>query len=204
MRTFISYILGAATLVAFFFFVFTLHGVFASPVAGSQDVGIPVTRIVPMGVESIPAFAPPVRLHIPAIAVNAKVQKVGVTAKNTIGIPSNFTDVAWYKYGAVPGEQGSAIIDGHVDNALALPGVFKNLHNVKVGDDIYVDDAEGTTLHFKVTDVSSYDYKNTPASLLTENDKKLLRLITCGGKWVRSDKTYDTRLVVTAEFVSKV
>jgi len=141
----------------------------------------------------------PVRLQIPALNIDANVQQVGLTFKGNMGIPSNFTDVAWYRYGAVPGDVGSAVIDGHVDNGLSLAGVFKHLVDLKAGDDVYVAMASGDRVHFKVRDSEYYDYTSAPTALIfNENDASLLRLITCNGDWVSQDKTYDKRLVVTA------
>ena len=97
---------------------------------------------------------------------------------------------------------GSAVIDGHVDNALGLPGVFSKLKNVKRGDDIYVTDKNGTKIHFVVREVQEYPYDKAPAEeIFNESERSLLRLITCGGKWIQSAKTYDTRVVVTAEYI---
>ena len=97
----------------------------------------------------------PERLIIPKLSIHALVHPVGIRADGTMGVPSNFTDVAWYKYGPAPGEKGSAVIDGHVDNALALPGVFKHLSELAPGDDVYVETASSTEVHFIVTDVET-------------------------------------------------
>src|SRR6185503_17165796 len=107
-----------------------------------------------------------------------------------MGTPSNFTDVAWYKYGTVPGQVGSAVIDGHVDNGLALAGVFKHLTDIKNGADVYVITKEGTKIHFVVQDIQSYPYKSVPTTLLfNQKDRARLNLVTCAGTWVPGDKT---------------
>ncbi len=156
-----------------------------------------------IAVSSSPTFGKPTHLSIPSIAVDAKVQLVGLTASGAMGIPTNFTDVGWYKYGVVPGEVGSAVIDGHVDNALGFKGVFKYLANVKVGEDVFMTDVSGAQHRFVVREVTSYPYDEVPAGdIFHESDRRLIRLITCGGKWIKSAKTYDTRVVVTAEYIS--
>ncbi len=153
---------------------------------------------------SIGEFGKPTHLSIPSISVEAKVQLVGLTPSGSMGIPTNFTDVGWYKYGIVPGEVGSAVIDGHVDNALGLKGVFKYLKNVKIGEEVVVTDVKGNEHTFIVREVDSYRYDDAPTEdIFHESDRRLLRLITCGGKWIQSAKTYDTRVVVTAEYVSR-
>ncbi len=61
----------------------------------------------------------PRRLRIPSLTIDAFVRHVGINEKGNMATPGNFTDTGWYKYGTVPGFVGSAVIDGHVDNALA-------------------------------------------------------------------------------------
>jgi len=142
----------------------------------------------------------PVRLIIPALHIDAKVQQVGMTAAGAMATPSNFTDVAWYKYGPEPGQLGSSVIDGHVDNGLSLAGVFKHLGDMKVGDDVFVQEEDGSRLHFKVTDIESYPYQSAPApQIFAQNDAARLNLITCEGTWIPAGRTYDRRLVVYTE-----
>ncbi len=157
-----------------------------------------VSTATSSGIVSEPDF--PDRLIIPALSINAHVQRVGLTAKGNMGIPTNFTDVAWYKYGTVPGKSGNALMDGHVDNGLSLPGVFKHLSDIHAGDDIYVVMTSGIKVHFLVTESTLYDYHSVPTDLIfAPLGPPRLRLITCEGSWVKSDKTYDQRLIVTAE-----
>lgn len=142
----------------------------------------------------------PERLQIPSLNVNALVQQTGLTKSGAMGVPTNFTDVAWYKYGPVPGQLGSAVIDGHVDNGLSLAGVFKHLGDIQKGADLYIVTKKGQTLHFVVTDIETYPYKSAPtAQIFTAADRPRLNLITCEGHWVKGDKTYDERLVIYTE-----
>jgi LPXTG-site transpeptidase (sortase) family protein len=205
----------AVTVCAAAVFGITLvHSVFYAPDAEVSSVtasaeGISVhapTRLAQYGSQNgsqSKTAVHPVRLLIPALDIDANMQLAGITLEGNMGIPSNFTDVAWYKYGPLPGEVGSAVIDGHVDNGLALPGVFKFLGNIQRGDAITVRMSNGKTVDFKVSAVDSYDYKNVSINTIFANTSKpILRLITCTGAWVQADRTYGQRLVVTAELVS--
>lgn len=141
----------------------------------------------------------PSRLQIPALSIDAHVQDVGVNGAGNMSAPSNFTDVAWYKNGTRPGQIGSAVMAGHVDNGLSLAGVFKHLSDISPGDDIYVVTEKGTRIHFVVLSVDAFDYKNAPVDqIFNQHDKAYLKLLTCTGDWVPGDRTYDHRLVVTA------
>jgi len=144
----------------------------------------------------------PATLEIPSLSVNAKVQYVGIAKGGAMGIPTNFTDVAWYKYGPVPGAIGNAVIDGHLDNAVSLPGVFKHLADVKTGDDIYVTNVSGTKLHFKVTGTELRKYNDTAtADIFGPSNKANLILITCEGTWNQSIKEYSDRFIVFSTLV---
>ncbi len=142
----------------------------------------------------------PRRLIIPSLEINAVVQKVGVNKKGSMGVPSNYRDVAWYSKGAFPGDEGSAVIAGHYDNGLGLSGVFKYLSEIKIGDEIEIDTVSGRKIKFVVTGTQTYDYNDPAATAIfaAADGERLLRLVTCGGNWVAADKTYDKRIVVTA------
>ncbi|MDO8594841.1 MAG: class F sortase [bacterium] len=141
----------------------------------------------------------PVRLAIPALSINARVQAVGVAPTGNIAAPQGFTDVGWYKYGARVGERGTVIIDGHVDNGLFRLGVFKHLDRSKSGDLIHITTGEGKRVTYTVSRIEVYNYKQAPMeNIVHQKDIAQVVLITCAGNWIPSEKTYDRRLVVYA------
>jgi LPXTG-site transpeptidase (sortase) family protein len=97
---------------------------------------------------------------------------------------------------------GSVVVDGHVDNARGKPGVFYNLKNLVIGDAVVVTNASGTAYTYRVTASNVYNVKNFPSrEVFGTTTRAKLELITCDGAWIQSQKTYDKRLVVTAELV---
>ncbi len=143
------------------------------------------------------------RLFIPILKIDAQVQEVGITKKGNIGAPNNFTDVGWYKYGPLPGNSGTAVIGGHIDNGFSFPGVFKKLNDISIGDDVYIETKEGDTLHFVVKNITTYDYNSPTESIFAKSDEPTLLLITCTGNWVNAIRTHDKRLVVTTVLSKK-
>lgn len=142
-------------------------------------------------------------LEIPEISIKASVVPVGVTKKGAMAAPKGLVDVGWYKYGPFPGERGSAVIAGHVDNSLALDGVFKHLSALKKGSDIYTVTNRGERMHFKVTQIVVYPYDSAPVEIIFNSaDKSHLNLITCSGIWSKILKTYSERLVVYTDLVN--
>lgn len=141
----------------------------------------------------------PVRLSIPAIDVDAYIQDVGLSRRGNMAVPTNYTDVGWYRYGASPGKEGSAVIAGHLDNGFGIPAVFARLRTLAEGEDVYVTTQEGKNLRFVATEVKSYPYAEVPTdTLFNEAGEPRLALITCGGSWLPEDETYNERVVVFA------
>jgi LPXTG-site transpeptidase (sortase) family protein len=197
-RRLIAYTVAAVTVGAAFVFIFIfIRSVWYAP--GSEII----PALVPP--PTAPTSSEPVRLQIPTLGIDASVEQVGVNAKGEMGIPTTFTTVAWYKYGPPPGQLGSAVIDGHVDNGLSLPGVFKHLGDLKVGDHLYVVTKGGDTLHFVVDEIAQYPYATSPAEkIFARTDAAWLNLITCSGTWMKGERTYSDRLVVYTKFVDVV
>lgn len=147
--------------------------------------------------------AQPSRLIIPSLGIDAHVQYVGVTASGTMGTPDNAYDVAWYKLGPRPGEDGSAVIAGHINTRYSAHGVFEHLENLNTGDEVSVVTSDGATLTFRVTGKTflPYNDQNASADVFGPSGKTRLNLITCAGTWMPEKHVYDKRLVVYTELV---
>ncbi len=168
--------------------------------APGSDLEVPSAEIMP---RELPPSEEPATLRIPKLGIDTKIQQTGLNSKGDMGVPTNYTDVAWYKHGTIPGQLGSAVIDGHVDNGLGLAGVFKNLGRLQKGDDVYLTTKTGRELHFVVEEAVAYPYKAVPLEkLFTRKDDARLNLITCGGTWIKAEKTYDERFVVYTRLVN--
>lgn len=188
-----------AVTIAMAVFVFTATAVRAFLFAPDTEIEVPQANQ-----SGHTAAQYPVRVRIPAIGVDASIQEVGINGTGNMAVPTNYTDTGWYKYGPVPGESGSAVIAGHVNNGLGLSGVFEHLGDLKAGDDIYIERADGETVHFVVTSSRVYPYTDAPAEVIFNPTGSVrLNLITCEGKWVKEDKTYDQRLVVFTKLASE-
>ncbi len=139
----------------------------------------------------------PVRLKIPKIKVDAAFESVGLTPKGAVGIPKNFSNVAWFNIGPRPGESGSAVITGHYGRKNGRGSVFDNLHKLRAGDKLYVQDSQGSTTIFVVREIKRYHPKADVASIFNVADGKAhLNLITCEGVWDKDSKSYSKRLVI--------
>jgi LPXTG-site transpeptidase (sortase) family protein len=142
----------------------------------------------------------PVRLTIPVININAVIQYVGVTSDGTMEVPTNATDVGWFKLGPKPGEKGSSVIAGHFDNENGGVGVFVNLYKLKKGDKLFVEDNKGKVTTFIVRESRTYN-PGYADDVFSESNNTHLNLITCDGLWDGAEKSYSKRLVVFADII---
>jgi len=74
--------------------------------------------------------AVPVRLRVPALAIDAEIIPVGVTAVGDYEVPPA-SQVGWYRFGSVPGEAGSAVLAAHIAWD-GVDGVFRHLADLPV------------------------------------------------------------------------
>ncbi len=147
----------------------------------------------------------PARILIPSIGVDTTIQSVGLTDSGNMGIPSNFTEVAWYNRGVAPGMPGSAVIAGHVDGRNVPEAIFYDLNKLTLGDVVKVIDKRGKILEFKVVNVVVYEHDAPTEDVFLSNDSKSrLNLITCSGDWIADQRLYTKRTVVFTELVTPV
>jgi sortase (surface protein transpeptidase) len=146
----------------------------------------------------------PLRLLIPAIGVNAPVEQVGVTANGDLGTPaqSPWANTGWYVNGPRPGEQGSSVIDGHLNRPGNAPAVFWRLYQLHAGNEVDVLDSRGRALRFRVLNLAYYTLPDAPYQFIFGNNSgKYLNLITCAGDWIRSQHQTTQRLVVYTRLI---
>lgn len=141
----------------------------------------------------------PIRLEIPAINVNANIEPVGILSNGDLETPPAhpWVDTGWFSSGPLPGQHGSAVIDGHLDRPGGYPAVFWYLRNIHIGDEVLVVNGQGQTLHFRVTQVAFYPPQAAPLQQIFGNDSDTyLNLITCAGDWIPSQHQTTLRQVV--------
>jgi len=140
----------------------------------------------------------PVRLRVPDIAVAAPVVPLRLDAAGTLIPPSGFTEVGWNEAVPEPGDDGVAVIAGHVDSRTG-PAVFYRLRGLNVGATVLVDRADRTTATFVVDRLAEYAKADFPdEEVYHSGSGAQLRLITCGGTFNHGTGHYVDNVVAFA------
>ncbi|MGW1269280.1 class F sortase [Streptomyces sp. NPDC002491] len=159
----------------------------------------------PAGGGSAPALppSPPDRVRIPAIHVDAPLTGLALTPSGSLGVPPAEKEnlAGWYEAGVTPGETGTAIVAGHVDNADG-PAVFYDLGALRKGSAVEVDRRDGRVAVFTVDAVEVYPARDFPdEKVYGAASRPELRVITCGGGYSKATG-YQGNVVVFAHLTS--
>ncbi|HET6533183.1 MAG TPA: class F sortase [Actinoplanes sp.] len=139
----------------------------------------------------------PTRLRVDAIGIDTALEPLRIGADGALQPPTDFAKAGWYADGTRPGDIGPAVIAGHVDSRRG-PAVFSELRQLTRGDRIEVVRG-GRTVAFTVVSTAWYPKHTFPTTeVYGPTPDRQLRLITCGGVFDRSLRSYRDNLVVYA------
>ncbi|MFF5181512.1 class F sortase [Micromonospora sp. NPDC000316] len=168
--------------------------------AARLDDGEAARGAAPVGLDR----SAPTSIEIPRIGVNATIMSLGTNPDGTVQVPplEQADKAGWYEPGASPGETGNAVIVGHVDSAALGPAVFFDLGSLVPGDTITVQRADGKPATFRVDSVKSYPKTSFPTELVYgPSDRPGLRVVTCGGQFDETVRSYPDNVVAFATLV---
>jgi LPXTG-site transpeptidase (sortase) family protein len=145
----------------------------------------------------------PRALYIDKLDIAARILPMGVNHDNSIQSPKNIFDTGWYTGSVKPGDIGAMFIDGHASGP-TREGIFAYLDELAKGDEIQIEKGDGTRLTYRVvhTEIAELETLDMKKMLLPYgNTLRGLNLMTCTGKWLADQETYDQRVLVWAEQV---
>ncbi|MBO4252690.1 class F sortase [Streptomyces griseorubiginosus] len=166
--------------------------------AAAADSRVPGTF---RSVQALP-YAQPDRVRIPAIRVDAPVTPVGLDPDGWVAAPppEDPNLAGWFTGAVSPGEKGTAVVVGHVDNKQG-PAVFYGLGALKKGSRVEVARKDGKTAVFEIYGIEVFAKANFPGDrVYGSKGAPELRVITCGGGFSKQHG-YDGNVVVFARLV---
>ncbi|SFT32618.1 Sortase family protein [Geodermatophilus amargosae] len=168
-----------------------------APSSAPPAPGVPVRDAAP---PPLPDVVPPVRLEVPALGVDAPLERAGVRPDGQMELPDDVGRAGWYRFGPAPGAPGSAVLAGHVDDAEQGLGALAPLREAAPGQEVLVTDAAGATTRWRVVSRELLDKQALPVDLLFGREgPPRLTLVTCGGPFLPDVGGYRDNVVVVAE-----
>lgn len=165
------------------------------------ELGVPPSDDPPAPVGALPT-AGPTKVQIPVLGVTSPIMELDLKSDGAMEVPPGAYPVGWFTGGSRPGDLGPAIFAGHVDWA-GERGAFYGLHELRAGDEVVVDRADGTQAVFVVRRVERYAKDDFPTDeVYGDLDHPGLRLITCGGVYNPSTGDYADNVVVFGDLAS--
>lgn len=139
----------------------------------------------------------PVAMSFDAIGAGlAPIVSVGVEANGDMEIPGA-DEVGWYRYGPVPGAQGSAVLAAHV-SWNGRDGVFRRLSRSEPGQQFTVSFDDGSIAAYEVVAIRQYGKDELPDEIFATSGDPQIVLITCGGSFNRALNSYNDNIVAYA------
>jgi LPXTG-site transpeptidase (sortase) family protein len=183
----------------------------SQPDTGDADEATPEEEDDEDTGDLLPSDAPIQRIIVEGADIdNASIITLGLQADNrTFEVPTNATQVAWYEFSGLPGEEGKApMVAAHVDYQ-GQRGPFYTLTEASEGSNIYLVMADGTIYQYRVVSnrdiaksVLSWEDVGCDANQCYVSDA--ITLITCGGNFNPRTRSYNDNVVVRAELVGTV
>ncbi|MER1996424.1 MAG: class F sortase [Arthrobacter sp.] len=161
---------------------------------------IPIRQATPEAAVVIPA---PVRVQVEGTGIDLEVVPVGVEDNGAMSIPDNHVQAGWYEYGPAPGtDEGSSVLAAHVDSKTeVLP--IAGLKDVAPGTRVIVTREDGSQVVYETQQVENIAKRSLDGHrLFDRTGEHLLKLVTCGGKWLDTEDDYEDNVVLTATPVS--
>lgn len=144
----------------------------------------------------------PSSVSIPSMGVQASVIPVGLDDGGGVFVPDDVRTLGWYTASVpVAADQGSAVIVGHRDSAVQGAGAFSGIENLAEGEVIEVVTASGdveTYIVEEVKVVAKSNFASVAEETFTLKGEHRLTLITCGGAFDSSARSYVSNVFVIA------
>lgn len=158
----------------------------------------PATAPVPAS-QAVPV---PTSIALPRLGIASTLVPTGVDAAGGFVIPEQADQASWFVPGPEPGQDGRAMILGHV-NLSGVEGVFERLHEARPGDVIEIGQQGAPARRWVVTrePVEQSKAAWAQADMYAPLDHPEIALITCGGDLVRDGAgrgNYASNVIVTA------
>lgn len=147
---------------------------------------------------AVPGDPRPRGISLPSIGAGSSLIPLGLNADGTAEVPpiDQPGQAGWFRLGPGAGEVGPFVVLGHVDSYREA-GVFYRLRDLRPGDPVEVDRADGSRVTYVVDRVQTAPKDRFPTeAVYGDVARPEIRLITCGGAFDEARRSYEDNLIV--------
>ena len=148
----------------------------------------------------------PVLLLLPTRGVRSQVTSVALDSAGGVTVPDDVSVTGWYDGSKrLDARRGTTVIVGHRDARTQGPGALFGIEGLALGDEIQVVGRDGDIRTFAVNQVELIHKDDLPQrapEVFTRDGSYSLTLITCGGDFDETERSYLYNVVVTANPVA--
>lgn len=152
------------------------------------------------------AVAKPVQLTIASIELTSVLNPTGLDHTGAIQAPApgpHYNQASWFTGSPKPGQNGPAVIVGHIDGPDQRTSVFFKLSSLRPGNQITITRADHSRITFEVYRLQRYAKNDFPTLAVYGNtDQPELRLITCAGQFDQTTGNYRDNTVAYARILT--
>lgn len=189
----------AAAIALWITLLLSVTGAAAFGPAGADSAPPPPAAPAPVvPATSVPGDPHPIGIAIPSIRVASSLVPLGLNADGSVQVPpiERPGQAGWYDGGPGAGEVGPFVVLGHVDSYTEA-GVFYRLRDLRAGDRIEIDRRDGSRVTYLVDRVERFPKDEFPTgAVYGDAPRPEIRLITCGGDFDESRRSYEDNLIV--------
>ncbi|MGW1681073.1 class F sortase [Saccharopolyspora sp. NPDC002376] len=146
----------------------------------------------------VPGDSHPRAISIRSIDATSSLVPLGLNHDGSAEVPplDKPEQAGWYKLGPGAGDVGPFVVLGHVDSYTEA-GVFYRLRDLRAGDPINIDRADGSKVTYVVDRVETAAKDRFPTdAVYGDVPRPEIRLITCGGAFDTSERSYEDNVIV--------
>lgn len=164
---------------------------------------VPSEALAPEPAPSPLDDTPPSRISVPDLNIDAAVISMDLGADGLLPVPDTGEVVAWYSYGARLGQEGNAILAGHLDWNRTR-GAFWSLRDAQPGQTITLTSSGGRTYDYRVDWARAFPESSPEglAALRYVAGRATITLVTCTGRFDAKTRSYEDRHIVRATRVA--
>ena len=163
-----------------------------TPVPTVAPTGAPVATPSPT-----PYIKPvPVKIYFTERKISADIVTVAKDEDGRMDTVDSASLTAWYEPGPAPGEEGNALVNGHVRWS-KVAGTFSILPSLKEGEEVVFEFADGSTKAFTVSYTVYFNFDDPAANQMMDmSGETRVTLISCYGEMNHEAHTSEQRVFV--------